>query len=53
MTESLLDKIIEDLEKVDTEILTGTQWSQSVKLNKVIASLKQYRKEHYEDSDNV
>lgn len=53
MQKELLDKIIEDLEKVDHEILNGTQWSQSVKLNKVIVTLKEYRDKHEENSNNV
>ncbi len=49
MQKELLDKFIEELEKVDDEINYGTKWSQSVKLNRVLANLKEYRKECFED----
>lgn len=53
MDKQFLDKIIEDLEKVDDEINTGTKWSQSVKLNKTLKTLIEYRQENFNESTDV
>lgn len=43
MNLKLIDRIITELEAVDHEIETGTRWSQSVKLNKVLQYLREVR----------